>query len=91
MTRRRLMRELGEDELSEWLAVDRIHPLPDPYWCAALTASTTARAFGAKGARLEHFLPRRGLRRGADGRAIVATVAAVVRSVEQNGRNAGRT
>lgn len=81
---------MSNAELMNWIALDRIQPLPDGYWQAALVASTVARCLGARNARLEDFLPRR---RGAtveqDGRAMVAKVAAVVAAVEARGGGTG--
>lgn len=46
------MGRLGADELAEWLAFDRIEPLPDPWMAAAIVARATAAAAGAKGKAL---------------------------------------
>lgn len=58
MSVRELLATTDGNELSEWMAYDRIEPAPDPYWCAALVASTVARALGNGKARLEDYLPR---------------------------------
>jgi hypothetical protein len=46
------MARLGTDELAEWLAFDRVYPLPDPWMAAAIVARTAAWAMGAKGRAL---------------------------------------
>lgn len=43
------MVRLGTDELSEWLAFDRVHPLPDSWMAAAIVARTTAAVMRGKG------------------------------------------
>jgi hypothetical protein len=43
------MARLGVDELAEWLAYDRVEPLPDPWMEAAIVARTVAAVNGAKG------------------------------------------
>ena len=43
------MARLGADELMEWLAYDRVEPLPDPWMAAAIVAQTTAAAMRGKG------------------------------------------
>jgi hypothetical protein len=59
MTRRDLMTRIGSDELSEWLAFDRIEPLDDGYWQAARICLTMAQAWGGRKnkATLDDFLP----------------------------------
>jgi hypothetical protein len=59
MTVRDLLSRMDSAELSEWLAYDRIEPLPDAHWDAALIAHTTARSMGAKKAKFENFLPQK--------------------------------
>jgi hypothetical protein len=59
MTRRELAERMDSDEFSGWLAYDRVEPLPDPYWIGAMQAMVAARTLGAKGVKLDDFLPRR--------------------------------
>jgi len=51
-----LEREMSSRELSEWIAYERIHPLPDPHWSAALICSVLANCWGASTSP-EDFLP----------------------------------
>lgn len=91
---RELLSRMDSAELSEWLAYDQIDPLPDPYWCAALIASTIARCMGAKSAKLEKFLPRRtkGKPRGvvANGPALLASVRRAVERAEGSKKKGNR-
>jgi len=59
MTRRELMARIGSDELSEWIAFDRIEPIDDGYWQAARICLTMAQVWGGKKCRatLDDFLP----------------------------------
>jgi hypothetical protein len=59
MSVRRLLAEVDSAELSEWLAFDRIEPLPDSYWQAGMVASVVARANGAKSCTPQDFMPAR--------------------------------
>ncbi len=47
---------MSSRELSEWIAYERIHPLPDPHYSAALISSTVANAMGAD-TTADDFLP----------------------------------
>jgi hypothetical protein len=80
---RQLLAEIDSAELSEWLAFDRIEPLPDSYWQAGMVAATVANVMGSgKGRRRrpEDFMPRRkGARReqpAAEGMAILDALMA---------------
>jgi hypothetical protein len=86
MTRRELVARMGEDELREWLAFDQLHPLPDAHWDAALIASTTARAMGAKGVKLEHMLPVKETAKGS-GPIVGAGVLAVIRRAKARAKH----
>lgn len=58
MTVERLEREMSSPELSEWLAMERIDPLPDFYWMSAQECLVTASAFGgAKKLSIDDFRP----------------------------------
>jgi hypothetical protein len=82
MTREEMMARMSEPEFRGWLAYDRIEPLPDAHWDAALIASTIARALGGdKKARLEDFLPRREKPKAA--RAGVLGAFAMIRAQAQ--------
>lgn len=76
MTRAEMLGRMSSAELSEWVAYDRVEPLPDPHWSAALIASTVynANAARGRGAKLRDFLPRAS-RRPA-GRSVAETAAA---------------
>lgn len=52
-----LERGMSSYELAEWLAMERISPIPDHYWTSAQQCQIAASAAGAKRARLEDFLP----------------------------------
>jgi len=54
-----LLAEISSAELTEWLAYDRIDPLPDPYWTNALLCQTIMRSQGNSKAKLVDFLPSR--------------------------------
>jgi hypothetical protein len=43
---RQLLAEVDSRELSEWMAFDRLEPLPDGYFQAAVIASTVANTMG---------------------------------------------
>lgn len=86
MTVRDLLSRMDSAELSEWLAYDRIEPLPDAHWDAALVAHTTARSMGAKHAKFEHYLPQKtGAKPPArqTGRDMLAIVRRAVASAER--------
>jgi hypothetical protein len=85
MTRRELVRRMGNDELMEWLAFDRIHPLPDPYWIGAMIAFTFARVMGAKGTKFEDYLPTRGKPRQQTGAQMASIIRGVVEA-QRRGR-----
>jgi len=87
MTHREMMGRMGSDELMEWLAYDRIEPLPDPHWSAALVSFVMARSMGSKGAKLEDFLPSRGKPRRQTPAEIASIVRGVVAAVEAQNRN----
>lgn len=57
------VRELGERmdsaELSEWMAYQRIEPLPDPFWIGGVIASTMANIHTEKKFKPEDFMPKR--------------------------------
>jgi hypothetical protein len=82
MTRRELMARMGSDELMEWLAFDRICPLEDGYWQAAVIASTVANAIGNNKTKLRDFLPRVGKPRDQTPAEMGAIVNGVVAAVE---------
>lgn len=49
---------MSSRELSEWLAMERIDPLPDFYWMSAQECLVAASSFGGgKKLTLDHFLP----------------------------------
>jgi hypothetical protein len=73
---------MGNDEFMEWLAYDRIFPIPDFYWMAAMLASTFARVMGAKGAKFEDFLPQRGKPRRQTGAEMASIIRGAVQSAE---------
>lgn len=81
MTVRELHAKLDSAELSEWLAYDRIEPLPDSYWQSALIASTVANAMGSgkKTHKLADFLPVRRKRNRGNG-ALMAMHALAART-----------
>jgi hypothetical protein len=76
-----MMARMGEDEFAEWVAFDRICPLPDPYWIGAMQAMVAARSAGGK-AKLEDFLPQRGAPRRQTGAEMASIVRGVVAAVE---------
>lgn len=58
MTVARLENEMTSRELSEWLAMERIDPLHDPYWTSAQECLVTASALGgAKKLTIDDFRP----------------------------------
>lgn len=82
---------MGNDEFMEWLAFDRIFPLPDFYWMAAMVAFVVSRAMGAKSVKFEDFLPARpGKARrqqtGAEMDTIIRGVVGAVEAGKANGR-----
>lgn len=50
---------MDSGEITKWLAYRQIRPLPDPYWCSALLASTVYNTSLVEGKRMtiEDFLP----------------------------------
>jgi len=58
-TVRQLLNEMDSEELSEWMAYDQIHPLPDPYWIGAAISKTIADCTPElkRKPKLEDFLP----------------------------------
>ena len=86
MTRRELMERLGVDELKEQLAFERIYPIEDGYWQAAMIAFTIARANGAKRAKFEDFLPTRGKPKAKrqSGKEMASIVKRAVASAERS-------
>jgi hypothetical protein len=52
-----LERDMSSRELSEWIAYQRIHPLPDGYWQAGMIASVMANCWGAT-TTPDDFIPR---------------------------------
>lgn len=79
---------MGQDEFAEWLAFDRIFPLPDFYWMAAMVAFVVSRAMGAKSVKFEDFLPARPgkARRQQSGAEMAAIIRGVVGAVEAGKR-----
>jgi len=58
MTVERLEREMSSRELSEWLALQSLDPLPDPYWIGAQQCAVTASSLGgAKNLTIDDFRP----------------------------------
>lgn len=62
MTVRELGDRMDSAELSEWLAFDRVSPLPDPWLIGGIQAATMRNTFRGKrdrAAKPEDFIPRR--------------------------------
>lgn len=57
-TRDELLTQMDSEELTWWLAVDRINPLPDSYWQAGVVASTMANCHAKKNYKPQDFMPR---------------------------------
>jgi hypothetical protein len=85
-TRRELMSRMGNDELVEWLAFDRIFPTPDLYWMAAMVAFTVARAAGAKSVKFEDFLPQRNKPRRQTGAEMAGIIHGAGEAAEREKR-----
>jgi hypothetical protein len=82
MIRGEMMARMTNAEFMEWLAFDRIRPLPDGYWEAAVVASTVANSLGKKKHKLEEFLPRKtSAQKKQSGPQMIALINSVVRSV----------
>lgn len=52
-----LLSQVSSQELTWWMAVDRIQPLPDSYWQAGLIASTIANCHSKKRYKVQDFMP----------------------------------
>lgn len=50
---------MSSNELSEWMAFDRIYPLPDPYRVGGILASTMVNLWSKEKVSEEDFIPRR--------------------------------
>lgn len=84
MTHREMMSRMSSAELSEWLAYDRISPIPDSYWQTALIASTVANMLGKKRRTLEEFLPRKkGKEKKQSGPQMVSLINSIVSAVDR--------
>ena len=83
MIRGEMMRRMSSEEFMEWLAYDRIQPLPDGYWEAALIASTIANSMSKKKHKLESFLPRKAkvVEKPQTGPQMLSIVESVVKNV----------
>ncbi|SIO60131.1 hypothetical protein SAMN05444166_6278 [Singulisphaera sp. GP187] len=84
---RELLSRIDSHELSEWLAYDRLDPLPDSYWQAGLISSTIANVFG-KGKALtpEDFIPRRQKPKSETQSAAAGLFALRALAAQRNGR-----
>lgn len=91
-TVRQLLAEIDSRELSEWLAFDRIEPLPDPYWMTGMVCSTLANLWAKRRYQPEDFMPRAGPRRREqspdEGRAILDAMMARQRAQTNSGYGA---
>tara|TARA_R110002126_G_scaffold256922_3_gene399913 strand:+ start:7754 stop:8035 length:282 start_codon:yes stop_codon:yes gene_type:complete len=58
-TLKELLSSIDSQELSLWMAYDRLDPLDDPYWRTGLTCSTMATLHTGKKFKAEDFIPRR--------------------------------
>lgn len=43
-----MLAAMDSRELSEWMAFDRVEPLPDSYWQAGLICATVGNAMGSR-------------------------------------------
>lgn len=50
---------MDSNELSEWMAFDRIQPLPNLYWIGGMLASTLVNLWSKDKVSAEDFIPRR--------------------------------
>jgi hypothetical protein len=71
------MERMSEPEFRRWLAYDRVEPLPDAHWDAALVASTIAAAMTGKKFKIEDFLPRKGERPNANPAAVLGVLSQI--------------
>lgn len=59
MTVRQLTENISSDELSEWMAFDRVEPLDNPYWRSGMIAATMASVMGGGKHKPQDFMPQR--------------------------------
>jgi hypothetical protein len=57
-TRRELLEGLDSEELSEWMAYDRLDRIPDPYWIAGMITANLFNALTGGKAKIDDFIPR---------------------------------
>ncbi len=78
---KRLAVEMDADELTDWLAYDQVHGLPDPWLQTGVVAATARNVMTAKGQALrpEEFIPAD--RAGRSARQSPREIRATVRRI----------
>lgn len=79
MTVGELSRRMDHAEFAEWVELESIDPIPDPYWIGAMIASTVVHSLCSSKVTLADFMPARKPKRPqttAEMRAVAMTALA---------------
>lgn len=83
MTVGELEQRMSGPEVAEWMELQRLEPLPDPYWIGAQIACAIYNANRSKGPafKIEDFIPRAVSRRAQSTEEMMANMQAATDAV----------